>query len=981
MHKLSLQWPALIAASIASSYPLELAAEAPARQAQSQQESSITLDIPAQSLARSLIQLGKSQNISIVFPTQLLNGKQGPAIKGQFSINGALNALLKESGIEHLALSPKVIRLKASGEIEQANEAPFQYGPMEEISVIGRPLTGSRLKRHDLNGSAPVDIISAPQIAELGVQSVGELLKFMPAVSGNSTSTSIGNGGDGTATVTLRGLPASNTLVLINGHRIANSGFAGEAVDLNSISTDSIERIEILKGGGSAVYGSDAIAGVVNINLKKEYSGASFNQYYGQSSRGGLGSLNSNLTLGKDFDKGNALLILSHQQRDPIFSRDRELSASADGRPFGGSDSRSSATPGGRFTLSDGSVVTYDKQLEDFRPATSEDLYNFAEQTSAVSESSQDAIYGFANWQLSDQIELAIDLAYTRSKAEATLASTPIFTAFSQEDATISKDNIYNPFGEDISDARYRALEAGPRLQNDDSKSYRSNLQLDGNWQQLNWSTQWNWSRNESSETLTGIFDGARLQRALGPSSQCQGANIDGCVPLDLFSGNIPQDQIGYIRTQSSASGFTELNEFSATLSGNLNISPAGTSQALGGLSYRTEKTKFLSENSESFFVGGSVLGDTAGERQVKEAFFELFVPLAKPSKWVNMLDIEFAVRHSSFSDFGKNTSPKTGIRYRPNNDILFRASYAEGFRAPSLQELHAGRTASFLTLNDPCSNPDNIATLPGCQQTSDPSLNQFLTLKKGNTELKAELADTSTIGFVWTPRAISKLFLSIDYFDISQRNVVDSSAQFIINQNAQFAHFSDLIERDSAGNIRQVIAPNLNIGRRNIGGLDIQLHYRTLPMLGGHVDLSLNAAHIYRYQEQISPEQSSENLAGTFRDEASEGNGALPKWKVSTGIRYKKSRWQLNYNIHYVSPVEEVLMDSQEFRKTASWLNQNLQFSYDFSQKMRLSLGVDNIFDQSPPFFDSAFLDNHDARTYDIKGRFWYTRFNYHFM
>lgn len=980
MHKFPLHWPAILAACLAASQPINVWAKDLPSDFSDAVAFSIQLDLPAQDLARSLIHLGKSQNISIIFPTQLLSGKQAPALKGSFKLEQALKMLLQESGIEYKALSPKVIRLQAARNESSPQKAPFHYGSMEEISVIGRPLTGSRLKRHDLSGSAPVDIISAPQIAELGVQSVGDLLKFMPAVSGNSTSTSIGNGGDGTATVTLRGLPASNTLVLINGHRIANSGFAGDAVDLNSISTDSIERIEILKGGGSAVYGSDAIAGVVNINLKKEYNGASFNQYYGQSSRGDLNSLNSNLSLGKDFDQGNALLILSHQQRDPIFSRDRALSASADGRPFGGSDNRSSGVPGGRFTLANGNVVTFDESAG-FRPATSEDLYNFAEQTSAVSESSQDAAYAFINWQLQDRIELGVDLAYTRSKAQATLASAPIFTAFSQEDIVISKDNIFNPFGEDIHDARYRVLEAGPRLQDDDSKSYRSNIQLDGNWQGLDWSTQWNWSRSESSEILSGIFDGGRLQRALGPSEQCRSLEIDNCVPLDLFSGQIAPDQLSYISTQSKASGFSELNEFSATVSSDIAITAAGASQALGGIVYRTEKTKFLSEQASSFFVGGGTLGNTEGQRQVKEAFVELFVPLAKPGPWINMLDLEFAVRHSSFSDFGKNTSPKAGIRYRPISNLLVRASYAEGFRAPSLKELHAGEAAAFLTLNDPCANIANVGFLPGCSQQSDPSLNQFLTLSAGNTNLKAELADTSTVGFVWTPRGFGDFYLSVDYFDISQRNVVDASAQFVINQNAEFGRFQELITRDEAGNIRQVIAPNLNIGRRNIGGLDIQVHYKRLPLLGGHLDVSLNAAHIYRYREQSSPDQRTENLAGTFADEASEGNGALPKWKVSTGIRYKKQRWQVNYNIHYVSPVEETVMDSQAIRKTASWLNQNIQLSYDFSKKMRLSLGVDNVFDQSPPFFDSAFLDNHDARTYDIKGRYWYTRINYHFM
>ncbi|MCV6615258.1 MAG: TonB-dependent receptor, partial [Cellvibrionaceae bacterium] len=278
------------------------------------------LNLPPQSLARSLIQLGKSRNISIIFPTRLVAGLEAPAVQGKLDTLEALEQLLANSPIHYRLLNPRVVRLEARPHIaETAAEPPLSYDFIEEVSVIGRQITGSRLKRHELEGSAPVDVISAPRIAELGAQSVGELLKFMPAVSGNSTSTSIGNGGNGTATVTLRGLPASNTLVLINGRRVANNGFAGKAVDLNSIAPETIEQIEILKSGSSAVYGSDAIAGVVNINLKKDYDGMAFNQYFGQSSRGDLQTHSSNLSLGRDFERGNIMLNASHYRQQPIF--------------------------------------------------------------------------------------------------------------------------------------------------------------------------------------------------------------------------------------------------------------------------------------------------------------------------------------------------------------------------------------------------------------------------------------------------------------------------------------------------------------------------------------------------------------------------------------------------------------------------------------------------------------------------------------
>jgi len=941
----------------------------------------VILDIPQQSLSQSLIRLGKQHNISIIFPSRLVNGRKAPALKGTMSLEKAFKILLKDSNIDFSMLNDRVIRLQAGHDHKTKKPTSLPPTRMEEVAVIGRRITGSRLRRHDLQGSTPVDIISAPQIAERGSQSVGELLKFLPAVSGNSTSTSIGNGGNGTSTVTLRGLPASNTLVLINGRRVANNGFAGQAVDLNSIAPDTIERIEILKNGASAIYGSDAIAGVVNINLKSDFEGLSLSQYYGASAKNDLGTTTSSISFGKNINGGNITFSASHFEQDPIFSRDRTLSASADGRMYGGTDQRSSAIPGGRFTLSDNTVLRFDNESQSFIPATDNDLYNFSDVTSAVSESQRDAIYLNARYPLNTNTQLSGNLAFTRSTAVATLAATPIFTAFSNVPLTVSKDNIYNPFKQDIKDIRYRAIEAGPRVQNNESNSYRANLDLSGDSQGYHWVLNWNWSRAQSEEFQSGLFDSHKLQRALGPSSNCQAIDIDGCTPVDLFSGNISTSQLDYISATSRSSGDTELSEFSATFDREIFQNSAGTAQLLAGISYRNEKSDFRSRNETpgASFIGGGAIGDTQGKRDVREVFFEAIIPLMSQQYLLHSLDLELAARHSDYSDFGKNTAPRAGLRYRPHPDLLLRFSYAEGFRAPSLQELYAGTTESNLTLTDPCSIASNVGTLTGCKQQSDPTLNQFLIAHSGNDKLKAEVADTRSIGLVWSPEQIESFLLSLDYFDINQRNVVGASGQFIINQNANFNRFSNLIERGSNGNIRKILAPNLNIGKRNVGGLDLQTEYSFKTQDIGQIKLSLNAAHIYRYHYQVSPSQASLNLAGSFSDEAAEGNGALPKWKLNGGVQFIKRPWQLSYNIHYVSSLRE--LNSKARLKAPSWTNHNLQINYHYNRKLDLSFGIDNLFDKQPPFLDTAFLDNHDARTYDIKGRYWYTRLNYKFM
>ena len=264
------------------------------------------------------------------------------------------------------------------------------------------------MRRNEINGFAPVEILTATELSLSGAQALSDQLKFVPIISGNSTSTAVSNGGDGTATVTLRGLPASNTLVLLNDHRVASNGFGGDAVDLNTIPAAAIERIEILKDGASAIYGSDAIAGVVNVILHKEFEGLQLETYYGETSKGDNDTITTNLIWGGKNDRGSFMLAASYFDQSGFNSRDRAFSNNADGRAFGGRDKRSSATPearitlnGDTFTLEDGANGT---SIDDFRPATSEDLFNFLEFTSSLTPSQRSSVYLNGAYQLTDRV-------------------------------------------------------------------------------------------------------------------------------------------------------------------------------------------------------------------------------------------------------------------------------------------------------------------------------------------------------------------------------------------------------------------------------------------------------------------------------------------------------------------------------------------------------------------------------------------------
>ena len=867
---------------------------------------------------------------------------------------------------------------------DMLSKYPTYVPGIEHTYVYGTRVTGSRIRRTGYSGGAPVDVLASADIELSGAQSLGELLKFVPAVSGNATSTAISNGGDGTATVTLRGLPASNTLVLVNGRRVANDGLAGESVDLNSFAPATVERIEILKDGASAIYGSDAIAGVVNVIMKQDFHGFLAEGYYGESQEGDLQTQTATLQYGTGLPEGSFFISASLYQQDPIYSRDRSVSSSADTRAIGGTDQRSSATPNARVTLPGGETLI--AQGSGYRPATSEDLFNYGQYTTAVVPLERHTIYSNASYDFSESVTGFIDLNYVDTDSEATLAPTPVFTAFEQTPLTVAADNIYNPFGVALEDVRRRLLELPARTQRNESESIRFSAVMEGLLADWNWDVGYNWSRSEASEVTRAIVNADRLARAVGPAAACQGPPVDQCVPVNLTGpiGSVDPQQVQYISANGEVSGYSKLSALSVNFSRALDGLPAGRTDLAFGLEHRWEST---SKRPSELLANASTIGatnfePTRGSRDVSEVYLESVVPLWKSEGGLRSLDLEAAIRFSDYSDFGSTTNPKVALRWQVDPSLLLRANYAEGFRAPSLNELYEGNTEEQAFLDDPCTQAVNVGVLPGCEQLADPTRNQFLTVKGGNPELRPETSDSYSAGLVWTPGLVQGLALSVDYFHIEQENVVSSSAQFLVNQNARFETFGQRVTRDDMGNLILVTASNINIGERRVRGADLAATWHLPGQHWGQLSLSANATWIRDYQARLDVTAPALDLAGTFRDEASEGLGGIPEWKSQLSLRWSKDRWKGSYQIHHVDSLTELVPGTGQTRKIDAWTVHDLQMNYTFDvlDGLRLTLGIDNLLDEDAPLASSAFNDNIDGRTHELKGRFWYTRLSQRF-
>ena len=935
------------------------------------------VDLPGGPLSRALISLGKQCKISVLIQASsaanyLLPEQTIATESGEFE--PVLRQLLRGTPFTYDRVGPGAVAVLPLEPEEEESDEPLSPAQTEEITVTARSSTGSHLRHPQLDSYAPIDVLAQPELEITGAQTIAELLKFLPAVSGNSTSTSVSNGGDGTATVTLRGLPASNTLVLINGRRIVSNGFGGEAADLNSIPLSAVDRIEILKDGASAVYGSDAIAGVVNIILRRDFDGLSVNSYYGAAEEGDQETESYHITWGKTGEKGHVMLSLAHYQQDELMSRNRELSASADNRERGGTDLRSAASPDAYIALDETEIVTNDGN-GGYRTWTQKDRYDYSEYTSAVVPSERNSAYLETNIDLDDSTLLFVEAMGIRTRSETTLAPTPVFTRFDNGNLTIAADNTYNPFAQSITDVRKRVLELGPRKQKNRTDTWRFNTGLKGQWDSWQWELAAAFHYTQAEESVSNLIDPNRLSAGLQGPNECNPQN--DCVAVNLLgpSGSINAPQLDYIRGESVVDGSTRMASLLYVANGVLGSYSAGDILAAAGAEFRRESIDFYSNDANGqSYIGGHASGSAEGRRIIGEAFAEISVPLLTEQVW-----LDGAVRFSDYSDFGSTANPKLALRWRPSPSILVRASYATGFKAPTLIDMNQSGYQSQEYLFDPCTGSD-ASTLPGCRGQADGARIQYLTEFGGNASLQPETSDNRSVGLVWTPKNFSGFSATLDIFDIRQNDVIDTSPQYLINKNAYAALFTDRVLRDSRGDIVKILATRLNIGAREVRGLDMALRYEHISERLGQLRWSLNASHMQRYLNQAAPGSPIEDLAGTFVDPASGGAGSLPELKANTGIYWHKGRWEGGYTIHFVSALEETftLDESRVTREIDSWSSHDLQLAYAIPAGLRFAIGIDNLLDQSPPFAATAFNDNFDGRTYDLSGRYWYTTLAY---
>ncbi|NOU51447.1 TonB-dependent receptor [Pseudoalteromonas sp. JBTF-M23] len=881
----------------------------------------------------------------------------------------------------------------------------------EEAEVI--TITGSRIKRQELTTSSPVTVLDKVAIERSGVSTVGELLLRLPSVVGSPASPRSGGNNNGAATVRLRGLSSNNTLVLINGRRVSTRGVSS-SVDLETIPFDAVERVEVLKDGASAVYGSDAIAGVVNLIMRSDYDGLKINLEAGESRHGDAGQKRVSFTFGGNTDKANWLVSASHFNDDGWMRRDRDISSEADLRRFGeaGTNLRSSKSPRSWIFSTDYErlgVTAADGAT--WNPTTGYDVNDFRAFNGYWSDAPTDAAHcgasalcdsfnyhdyetGSNEYQsttvwVSGEYEIAPDTSLFMEYNSADVNSINYFAPGALEfgdNIIVSKNNQYNPFDEDVIVQR-RITENGIlRPRDADSDVDRFTFGLKGSIEDWDYDFVYSHQRSKVVETRGKQMSLTRLRAAAGDSQACLDRD-DGCVPLDLIGpyGSVNEEMMSYIFSHKPTSIYDNTLRFlNANITGAPFELPAGPVYIATGAEVRWEDASVTHDvglNTGDVAFIEQVSDTTAPTRKIEEAYIEAVLPLLSDMPLVESLELELAVRYSRYSDFGNTTNPKVGLKWQVNPDLLVRYSYSEGFRAPTFGELYTPSQKGFVNDTDPCTT-DNWSNLAGCSVRAPGDLG-YTAVTGGNQDLEAEEAESFTTGFVWTPESlVDGLSITFDYWSIEQTNVVATyGATRKVSENAANpALWSNTVIRNpSSGAIVEVRDIYENVDRRELSGWELEGRYDIKNTQSGDYSVQLGVSKLKEWVdiEIRSGEENRSDATGLVT-----GGASYPELKVSGALNWTLDNWSASWNMSYIDSLVDDDNDVIERPKVDDYIKHDLQVSYQLPDfwESKLTFGIDNVFDQDPPILASTVDGGHDPSTYSARGRYFYGRVSFSF-
>jgi outer membrane receptor protein involved in Fe transport len=922
-----------------------------------------------------------------------------------------------------LGLSAGTLALGMSPGVLAQDEGVDQ---IEEITV-----TGSRIKRADLDSAAPVTVLNRDDILAAGITDVGMLLKRMPSMSGFAIGTTTNNGGNGAVEINLRGLGEDRTLTLVNGKRTVDDG------DYQTIPSIMIERVEILKGGASAVYGADAVAGVVNIITRQNFEGLSFDlqqtDYFDMESGAQVAF---GMIAGKNFDGGNFIFGAEYVDQEEAFQGDapwrifkeafyiypagceNQFFDTYTGYPDGGCYiGGSSRIPEGRVVIFDGLDSSYINTGSGL-VADDDRLYNYAPVNYIQTPYKRTNLFAEANFDLTDNVRFIGSLRGNLRTSAQEAAPNPYDSRPAGGDPGhagvfngtpylgIHEDNYY--LSNALADAglpavagksiRRRMVEA-PRRFEQDITQYQANIGFEGSFNEIDWDVSYSRGHRSRSDQDFGQLNGQALHNGLGPSADLDGDGtpecytdisdpatlIDGCVPLNMVGGpnTFTQDMIDYASTTLNDTFTTRLEEWRIGFTGELFELPGGALGWAAGAGYSDSRFNYNADSNKiANAVTGSVGESTAGTLYWTGYYVEVLAPLF--DNGTQSLLLSASGRYDDYNRFDGESTWQVGIEFQTLESLKLRATAGTVFRAPTINDLFQGLADDAPTYNDPCIPDPGDPLAPGCAQVGVQTDSQLPARVGGNPNLIPETGDTLTAGFVWQPGFMDGgLSVTVDYWKVDFEDGISSlGVQFILEDCylREVSASCDLITRTSDYNISEVLDLNLNVAEQGAAGVDTEIRYEMDTGIG-QFEFAALWAYLIERTKIPDPTSAEVGLGGRYTDETAEDGGGYPRNKVNYSVQWYRNNLSIGYLGEYIHDLQsDVLFVPGYTHIVDSQLYHDLVGTYEFGQGTKVALGVTNITDEEPPFVGIAFNAGTSPEIYRMFGRGYYVRLSHDF-
>ncbi len=895
-----------------------------------------------------------------------------------------------------------------------ADEPPHSLEPVV--------VTGSAIRSADVGVENPVTIISRSQIDSSSATTLQQLLSYVSAegfqgLTSNQNSLGTANG-TGNEFADLRNLGSARTLVLVDGKRLTPAGnITSEGIDLGAIPLSQIDHVEILRDGASPIYGSDAIAGVINIILRKRIDGTELGAAGGLTGRGDGASRTFDATGGWADDRTSVIASLQYGKTDPIDQRDRAWSRNrvVDIEPNG--TLTTTRNPGGIaiFTspgfkdpvtgaTSTRWIADGDGRYHRYGVADRFDL-STGNQLTIGQERLDASLLG--SLRLSSDIEAYAqgffdDRTSRTRKNGATLGTTPVTLKY-PNGFLVPATATGNPFGLPLTLSKVFE-QVGDQTGEARSRNGRVLLGLRGDLGGgFAWDASYSYGRVHETFKVDNAVNFTHAEQEVGQVA-CSAADVArGCGPGDLFGPtSLSPSALAYLRyTSLSQSTYTQ-HALESNITGDVLQLPAGPLAIAAGATARRLSGAFT---PDAVTLAGDQQGadaaPTSGGYTVAELFGETKVPVLRNLPFARELDVNLASRFSHYSNFGGDVTWKVGSDWRIDDSVRLRLAGSTGVRAPSIAELHLGRTAVSNAFNDPCdatagqrSNPivDANCRAQGLAPNYAQPTNNYNTLLGGNPDLKPERSKNWSVGMVLAPSGLRDFSASIDYWNIAIRNTIGALNPTTILQSCYASPglsnaLCGLIGPRGGvlGNLTTLTDLEANQGVTRTDGFDVNLGYVTsLATFGlpaaGTVSLRSATTVTLDHRQQLTTGGPFVQLVGTVDQPTSSTNpGAIPRVKSNAVLGWSRGGVDVTWITRYIGPVHALGQDvSLVDNRSASVVYFDLAAAWRLGA-LTMVAGVDNLADRRPPFYDDGTV-NTSEYTYDLRGRFAYLKLRTHF-